>query len=120
MGRTHITERDGAGTITVSPRNEADQSALVVICHGLGDTAEGFADVAEQFAESMPHLKIVLPTAPTQKVTMNMGMAMPSWYDIVGLDERSNENCYGIEESSARVVSILQKEHEEKGLPYSR
>lgn len=44
---THITERDGAGTITVSPRNEASQSALMVICHGLGDSAEGFSDVAE-------------------------------------------------------------------------
>jgi hypothetical protein len=41
------TERDGSGTITVSPKNEGDQSALVVICHGLGDTAEGFVDVAE-------------------------------------------------------------------------
>lgn len=35
------------GTITVSPQNEAQQSALIVIAHGLGDTAEGFADVAE-------------------------------------------------------------------------
>lgn len=38
---THVTERDGSGTITVSPRNEAAQSGLIVICHGLGDTAEG-------------------------------------------------------------------------------
>jgi len=38
---THIIERDGSGTITVSPRNEAEQSGLVVISHGLGDTAEG-------------------------------------------------------------------------------
>jgi hypothetical protein len=35
------------GTITVAPKIEGDQSALVVIAHGLGDTAEGFADVAE-------------------------------------------------------------------------
>jgi alpha-beta hydrolase superfamily lysophospholipase len=40
------TERNG-GTITISPQNEGDQSGLVVICHGLGDTSEGFADVAE-------------------------------------------------------------------------
>jgi len=117
---THVIERDGSGTITVSPRNEADQSGLVVISHGLGDTAEGFADVAEQFISQMPWLKIILPTAPTQKVTMNMGMAMPSWYDIVGLDERSNENCAGIEQSQMRIKSILQKEHDETGLPYSR
>ena len=41
------TERSGDGTITLTPQNEADQSALMVICHGLGDTAEGFADAAE-------------------------------------------------------------------------
>jgi predicted esterase len=80
----------------------------------------GFADVAEQFASQMPHLKFVLPTAPTQPVTMNMGMPMPSWYDIVGLDERSNENCRGIEVSQAKIKAVLQKEHEETGLPYSR
>ena len=39
-----LIERSGDGTITVSPANEADQSALVVICHGLGDSSEGFAD----------------------------------------------------------------------------
>jgi hypothetical protein len=41
-----VTLRNG-GTITVAPKNEGDQSALVIIAHGLGDTAEGFADVAE-------------------------------------------------------------------------
>jgi alpha-beta hydrolase superfamily lysophospholipase len=41
------TERSVDGTIIVTPQNEGDQSALVVICHGLGDTSEGFADVAE-------------------------------------------------------------------------
>ena len=74
-----ITERDGEGTITMTPKNEADQSALLVICHGLGDTADGFDDVAESLARKLPYMKIVLPTAPTQRVTMNMGMAMPSW-----------------------------------------
>jgi hypothetical protein len=44
---TFTTERTGDGRITVSPSNEGDQSALIVISHGLGDTAEGFADVAE-------------------------------------------------------------------------
>jgi hypothetical protein len=42
MSSAYTTERDGT-TITVAPKNEADQSGLVVICHGLGDTAEGFA-----------------------------------------------------------------------------
>lgn len=72
------------------------------------------------FAADMPHLKFILPTAPTQSVTMNMGMKMPSWYDITGLGERANENCKGIDESQARIVQILQNEHESTQLPYSR
>ena len=44
---THTTQRDGSGTIMVTPKSEGSQSALMIICHGLGDSAEGFADVAE-------------------------------------------------------------------------
>ena len=51
---------------------------------------------------------------------MNMGMRMPSWYDIVGLDERSNESCQGIEESRATLLGILEKENQDTGLPFSR
>jgi lysophospholipase-2 len=72
------------------------------------------------FAAQMPHVKFILPTAPTQPVTMNMGMPMPSWYDIVGLDERSNENCKGLPDSRARIEGILKTEHDNTGLPYSR
>jgi hypothetical protein len=49
-----VTRRQQDGTITVSPKKEEDQSALVVIAHGLGDTAEGFADVAEVRYSSLP------------------------------------------------------------------
>lgn len=68
----------------------------------------------------MPHIKFILPTAPTQPVTMNMGYPMPSWYDITGLDERSNENCKGIDTSQTTVQEILKKEHTESGLNYDR
>lgn len=118
---TFTTHRDPReGLITVTPRNEAEQSGLVVICHGLGDTAEGFVDVAERLASQMPHVRFILPTAPTQPVTMNMGMPMPSWYDIAGLDEHSNERCDGIEHSRSTLSRILDAEHDTTGLPYYR
>eukprot|EP00574_Skeletonema_japonicum_P005392 CAMPEP_0201724666 /NCGR_PEP_ID=MMETSP0593-20130828/8349_1 /ASSEMBLY_ACC=CAM_ASM_000672 /TAXON_ID=267983 /ORGANISM="Skeletonema japonicum, Strain CCMP2506" /LENGTH=285 /DNA_ID=CAMNT_0048215967 /DNA_START=85 /DNA_END=942 /DNA_ORIENTATION=- len=114
------TKRQGDGTIIVSPSNESLQSATVIICHGLGDSSEGFVDVAEHLATQMPYAKFILPTAKTQKVTMNMGMAMPSWYDIVGLDKRSNEFCNGIEESQQRIEQLLKDEHANLGVPYDR
>ena len=65
------------------------------------------------------HVKFILPTAPTQPVTLNMGMSMPSWYDIVGLDDRHSESCAGLPESRKRIESILQDEAA-IGLKYER
>jgi lysophospholipase-2 len=50
---------------------------------------------------------------------MNMGMPMPAWYDIVGLDKRSNEICPGIDDSQKRILDILKTEHD-LGIPYNR
>lgn len=120
---SHVTTRisDGGGeTIILSPRNESTQSATVIICHGLGDTANGWIETAEHMASQLPYIKFVLPTAPSRKVTMNMGMAMPAWYDITGLDKRSNERCDGIGASRARLVKLMDDEMAITGLPRSR
>lgn len=61
---------------------EGSHSATVLIMHGLGDSADGFADVADMFSSQMPHIKFILPTAPSQPVTLNGGMLMNSWYKI--------------------------------------
>jgi lysophospholipase II len=74
----------------------------------------------QQLAVQLPYVKFVLPTAPTRRVTLNMGMSMPAWYDIIGIDERSNESCEGIDESVQTIQSILHNEHETYGLSYDR
>ncbi|CAJ1363079.1 unnamed protein product, partial [Effrenium voratum] len=85
-------------------------SSCVVLLHGLGDTAEGWLGGAHHLAASLPETRFVLPTAPTQPVSLNGGMPMPSWYDIRGLGERSDEPCDGIEESRQRVEQLIQGE----------
>ena len=121
---SHVTTRssgDGGGeTIVLSPRDGSAQSATVVICHGLGDTADGWIDTAEQLASALPYVKFILPTAPRRKVTMNMGMAMPAWYDSAGLDKRSNERCDGIDDSRARLAKLIDDEMLLTGLPRGR
>ena len=64
----------------------------------------------QYLASQLPQVKFILPTAPTQPVTLNMGMAMPSWYDIIGLDSRSNEVCDGLDESMDRILGLLEDE----------
>lgn len=77
--------------------NTRNPSALVTFCHGLGDTCHGWAQGMEtEVADALPHVLFLLPTAPTQPVSMNMGYAMPAWYDIKGLGERSSEDPEGV------------------------
>mmetsp|Transcript_11287 Transcript_11287/g.20696 ORF Transcript_11287/g.20696 Transcript_11287/m.20696 type:complete len:340 (+) Transcript_11287:48-1067(+) len=104
------TTRQGDGTIIIAPDDDSRHSATVILCHGLGDTADGWTDPAQFLAKQLPHVKFILPTAPTQPVTLNMGMAMPSWYDIIGLDSRSNEVCNGLDESMDRIVGLMEEE----------
>lgn len=116
-GRVGRMVREGT-TLRIEPPEECD--SLVVIMHGLGDTADGFADVAQMFSPRMPKTRFILPTAPRQPVTLNRGMIMTSWYDIVGLGDRTIEECEGIEESAASIREILDKEHASSGIPYNR
>eukprot|EP00587_Corethron_hystrix_P006884 CAMPEP_0113323558 /NCGR_PEP_ID=MMETSP0010_2-20120614/16400_1 /TAXON_ID=216773 ORGANISM="Corethron hystrix, Strain 308" /NCGR_SAMPLE_ID=MMETSP0010_2 /ASSEMBLY_ACC=CAM_ASM_000155 /LENGTH=283 /DNA_ID=CAMNT_0000182527 /DNA_START=155 /DNA_END=1006 /DNA_ORIENTATION=- /assembly_acc=CAM_ASM_000155 len=115
----YVTSTSADGTITVSPQNEADQSATVVFAHGLGDSAEGFVDVAENLANKAPHMRFILPTAKKRPVTLNMGMSMNAWYDIVGMDERSAEKCDGIQESRDIILNIIESEAA-RGVPHNR
>jgi predicted esterase len=87
--------------------------------HGLGDSADGFSDVAEMFSSQLPHVKFILPTAPSSPVTLNGGMVMNSWYDIVGLDDRASETCDGLDDSRNIVNAIVQQEVA-LGIPHSR
>lgn len=115
--RIERTDDDGCDTIIIHPAL-GSHSATLVVLHGLGDSCNGFEDVAAMLHQSMPHLKIILPTAKANPVTLNGGMRMNSWYDIVGLDDRAGERCDGIEDSVRRVRSYLHAENEKVSFKY--
>jgi lysophospholipase-2 len=119
MSRTPKVVRDGSSnTISIIPPS-GTHSSTIVWMHGLGDSADGFFDVAQMLSTQMPYTKFILPTAPSQPVTLNGGMVMNSWYDIKGLGDRAAEECEGIEESVSIVRKILEKENS-IGIPYNR
>ncbi len=96
-------------SIHISPA-ESPVKASMILLHGLGDTAQGWAGAAHEIAMQVDGLRVVLPTAPTQPVTLNNGFKMPSWYDIKGLDDRANEDCNGLEDTREFVLGLMRKE----------
>jgi len=71
---THSATVIIAHGMTLSPMISSTAASTSTI--GLGDSANGFLDVAQMFAQQMPHTKFILPTAPTQPVTLTGGMRM--------------------------------------------
>lgn len=108
--------QDKQGTVQITPENP---TATVIFVHGLGDTAHGWADAMAQLSKELKHIKFVLPTAPTQPVTLNMGMRMPSWYDIKSLTKSESDDAEGIEDSRDTLINLINKEVD-AGIPHSR
>jgi len=62
----------------------------------------------------------MFPHAPVRPVTINGGMRMRAWYDILNLDDiDSRVDEAGIEQSAAAVEALLAREAQ-RGVPRSR
>ncbi|MEM9531183.1 MAG: alpha/beta hydrolase-fold protein [Pseudomonadota bacterium] len=92
----------------------------VVWLHGLGADGHDFEPVVPHLKrEDMPDLRFIFPHAATRPVTINGGMVMRAWYDILGLDLNSRVDEAGIRHSAALVTEILEQQ-EAVGIPASR
>ncbi|TDL29642.1 Phospholipase/carboxylesterase [Rickenella mellea] len=105
--------------LTVPPRTK--HTATVIFVHGLGDTGAGWEPVAQMFGadNALSHVKWVLPHAPTMSVTANMGMEMPSWFDILSFGFNSEEDEPGMLKTMRSLNELVGAEVD-AGMPASR
>jgi phospholipase/carboxylesterase len=91
----------------------------VLWLHGLGADGHDFEAIVPQL--NLPanlDLRFVFPHAPIRPVTINGGMAMRAWYDILSLDRDDLVDEAGIRASAAMLVALIEREHE-RGVPYA-
>ncbi len=92
----------------------------VIWLHGLGADGHDFEPVVPMFnlPDNLP-IRFVFPHAPQRPVTINQGMVMPAWYDILemAIERRIDEK--GILESAAMIETLLAHEAE-RGIPPER
>ena len=83
----------------------------VLWLHGLGADGHDFEPIVPELGLSVP-VRFVFPHAPVRPVTINGGMAMRAWYDILGFDRRAREDAAGIRASAAAVTELVDREIE--------
>lgn len=105
-------------TIDLNPSG-GHPEASVIWMHGLGADGNDFVPIVERFKSLESKVRFVFPHAPMRSVTVNGGMRMRAWYDIVGMDISRKEDSEGIKDS-ARLIDLLIKREQELGVASNR
>ncbi len=95
--------------VEVEPSKPAN--ATVIWLHGLGADGHDFEPVvpALKLPESLP-IRFVFPNAPHQPVTVNGGMVMPAWYDILEMSIERKIDVDGLLKSVQQIDALIQRE----------
>jgi phospholipase/carboxylesterase len=84
--------------------------ACVIWMHGLGADASDMAGLAEQPSIAQLPLRHVFVDAPVRPVTLNAGMPMRAWYDILGMKLTDREDKQGILESEQHILAMIDSQ----------
>ena len=92
----------------------------VIWLHGLGADGHDFEPIVPELVdEAWPAIRFVFPHAPVRAVTINGGMRMRAWYDILGLEIAQRQDERGVRESIAFVQGLIARENA-RGVPSER
>ena len=95
-------------------------TASLIVLHGLGADGTDFVPVAQELdLAPIGEVRFLFPHAPMMPVTINGGMTMRAWYDILGTDLARREDEPGLRASQALVEALVERERE-RGIDASR
>lgn len=108
----------GGDRIVVEP--DAPAQAAVIWMHGLGADGNDFVPLVPELElpDQLP-IRFIFPHAPIRPVTLNGGMPMRAWFDILQLGSFEKQDEAGIESSQQRIFSLLD-EQRAAGIPSQR
>jgi len=92
----------------------------IIWLHGLGADGNDFKPIVPELVDrAWPPLRFVFPNAPVRAVTVNGGMRMRAWYDILGPQIAAQQDVAGIRASIASLDELIAREGE-RGIPSER
>ncbi|MEP6906764.1 MAG: carboxylesterase [Pseudoxanthomonas sp.] len=97
---------------TVEQETGPSPQWAVIWLHGLGADGHDFVPlVPELVRPHWPAVRFVFPHAPVRAVTINNGVRMRAWYDIVGMDFPTRADSEGVDQSVLQAGALIDREH---------
>jgi phospholipase/carboxylesterase len=94
---------------TVEVVTGPDPAGSIIWLHGLGADGHDFEPIVPAL-DLAATARFVFPHAPFRRVTINQGMAMRAWYDVLALDRVAAEDEAGIRASQTAVMALIEAE----------
>ena len=102
-----------SATNTVELETGPTPSASVIWLHGLGADGHDFEPIVPELKlPAEMSLRFVFPHAPVRPVTINGGMAMRAWFDILSLERNGPADEAGIRDSAGILDKLIDRELE--------
>lgn len=96
---------------TIDVETGSNPVAAVIWLHGLGADAHDFEPVVPVLSLGADcAVRFVFPNAPVRPVTINAGLSMRAWFDILSLDRTAPEDEAGIRDSAVAVERLIERE----------
>jgi phospholipase/carboxylesterase len=103
-------------SVRIEPTEKPDSA--VILMHGLGADGHDFESLVPELSlPSVPSIRWIFPHAQVRPVTINGGLSMPAWFDIMDIDHRGAEDESGIRESAAAIGALVRAERESGIVP---
>ncbi len=85
--------------------------ATVIWLHGLGADGHDFETIVPALDLPAPAaIRFIFPHAPVRPVTLNNGMPMRAWYDIISLGGGARQDEEGIRASGDMVHAMIEEQ----------
>ena len=96
-------------TVEIEPTGSVRSS--VIWMHGLGADARDFEPIVPELRlPAELGIRFVFPNATIRPVTVNGGMRMRAWYDVLSMDLPRREDPDGVYDSERALCALLERE----------
>jgi phospholipase/carboxylesterase len=102
----------------IEVETQANPTASVIWLHGLGASGHDFEPIVPEM-KLTTGVRFIFPHAPNRTVTVNGGMVMPAWYDIISIDIERVIDTQQIMESAEAIGELIDQEIA-RGIPSER
>jgi phospholipase/carboxylesterase len=96
---------------TIDIETAPEPKTSIIVLHGLGADGNDFVPFAQELdLRAAGPVRWVFPHAPVIPVTINGGLRMRAWYDIVAGDLGQRQDEKGLRASQALVEEVIARE----------